>query len=115
MKTINYEAEIAVSYTNGLDIIQVLPENTCEEVVKPLKGYGYGLLRSNGGFDFLRRRRKRRRPVLKQTHSSLSFGRDHFDRFYFQLPSCQRNEFEKLFRRETRALFEFIRANLQDL
>ena len=90
-------AMLAISKTEtGMDYVQVLPENPSKGLVEPFRGMGYGQLLSNGSFDFIRRHKRRRKPVLKLAHSSVSFGADSFDRFTFTLPSEQRAEFSRL-------------------
>ena len=94
IKTITLNAHVAVSKSeNGLDYVQVMPENPRTGLVNAFHGTGYGQMLSNGSFDFVHKPRKRRKPVLKLAHSSVSYGDDGFDRFTFTLPSEQRDEF----------------------
>ena len=87
-------AMVAVSKSESeMDYVQVIPDNPRVGLVTPFHGMGYGQMLSNGSFDFIRRRRIRRKPVLKLPHSSVSFGQDGYDRFVFVLPSEQRREF----------------------
>ena len=94
-------ALVAVSKSEtGMDYVQVMPDNPRVGLVTPFHGTGYGQMLNNGSFDFIRRRRIRRKPVLKLPHSSVSFGQDGYDRFVFVLPSEQRREFCGLLRDE---------------
>ena len=87
-------ALVAVSRSeSGMDYVQVMPDNPRVGLTEPFHGTGYGQMLSNGSFDFIRRRRVRRKPVLKLPHSSVSYGQDGYDRFVFVLPSEQRREF----------------------
>ena len=85
---------------SGMDLVQVLPDNPREGLVKPFSGSGHAQLQSNATFDFVRKRRIRRKPELKQLHSSLTFGPDGLDRYIFYLPSSQRDEFAQLLKKE---------------
>lgn len=115
MKTKTFEAEVAVSHDEkGLDYVQVLPDNPRIGLVKPFRGLGYGQLLNNGTFDFTRKKRKKTHPVLKMVHSSLSFGKDGFDRFYFQLPCSERKRFAKLFKDDANMLYEFLSQFLKE-
>ncbi len=96
IKTTTFNAQVAVSKTeSGMDYVQVLPDNPRVGIAKPFCGWGKAQLLSNGVFDFIRKARTRIKPILKLLHSSLSYGRDGFDRYVFVLPSDQRDEFAK--------------------
>ncbi len=56
-------------------------------------------------------KRKRRKPVLKLPHGSLSFGEDGMDRFIFVLPSEQRGEFVKLLGKEAQEAISYLIDN----
>ena len=99
MVTMN--AQVAVTKTEaGLEYVQVLPDNPRVGLVEPFTGYGRAQMLSNGSFDFLRRKRIRKKPELKLEHMSLSYGDDGYDRCIFTLPSGQREEFNRLFQKE---------------
>lgn len=101
IKTTTLTALVAVSKTEtGMDYVQVMPTNPRAGLVEPFRGPGYGQLLSNGTFDFVRKKRFRRKPVLKLPHSSVSYGEDGFDRFTFTLPAGQREDFCRLLRNE---------------
>ena len=100
-KTITLNAQMVISKTeSGMDLIQVLPDNPCEGQVKPFSGAGHAQLQGNATFDFVRKKRVRRKPQLKQLHSTLTFGQDGVDRYIFYLPAEQRDEFAKLLHKE---------------
>ena len=110
-KQILLDAIVSVSNTESdMDLVQVMPTNPRKGLVKPFSGQGHGQMLSDGTFDFVRRRRIRRLPVLKLPHSSVSFGQDGYDRYVFVLPSEQRREFGGLLRDET-ALAAFFMDN----
>lgn len=110
--TVMLEALVAVSKSEtGMDYVQVMPDNPRVGLVTPFHGTGYGQMLNNGSFDFIRRRRVRRKPVLKLPHSSLSYGNDGYDRFVFVLPSEQRVEFGRLLADEANEAGYFIGNN----
>jgi hypothetical protein len=101
MRTVTLEALVAVTKTEtGMDYVQVMPDTPSVGLVAPFHGMGYGQMLSNGSFDFIRKPRKRRKPVLKLPHSSVTYGADGYDRFVYVLPSEQRGEFGHLLRDE---------------
>ena len=103
-KTITLNAQMVISRSeNGVDLVQVLPDNPCEGLVKPFSGMG------QAQFDFVRKRRIRRKPQMKLLHSTLSFGRDGIDRYTFYLPSEQREEFAKLLNKEAAAVVAYMK------
>jgi hypothetical protein len=108
-KTKTLSAQVAVSKTeSGMDYVQVMPDNPCAGQVEPFSGNGHGQLLDNGTFDFVRRRRVRRKPILKQLHSSISYGQDGIDRYVFYLPAEQRDEFAKILKRESQVAAKFM-------
>ena len=106
--TLNAQMVISRS-ENGVDHIQVLPEDPCEGQVKPFSGNGHAQLQGNATFDFIRKRRVRRKPVLKLLHSTVSFGLDGVDRYVFYLPSEQRDEFAQLLKEESKQAVLFMK------
>ena len=108
-KMVTLSALVAISKSEtGMDYVQVLPENPRVGLVEPFHGVGYGQMLSNGTFDFVRRPRKRRKPVLKLRHGSVTFGDDGFDRFIFVLPSGQREEFAQNLIKEAAEAATFV-------
>lgn len=108
-RTVTLEALVAVTKNeSGMDCVQVLPDNPSVGLVTPFHGLGYGQMLRNGTFDFVRRRRIRRKPVLKLPHSSVSYGTDGYDRFIYVLPSGQRGEFGRLLRDEAAMASFFV-------
>ena len=85
-----------------------MPDDPRVGLVEPFSGWGRGQMLSNGSFDFLRRKRIRRKPELKLKHSSLSFGQDGIDRYTFYLPNGQRSEFAKLLLQEAKKAGKFM-------
>ena len=108
--TTTLSAQMVISKTeSGMDLVQVLPDNPREGLVKPFSGSGHAQLQSNASFDFVRKRRIRRKPQLKQLHSSLSYGQDGIDRYVFYLPAEQRHEFWRLLGKEATVAAAFMR------
>ena len=102
-------ALVAVSKTEtGMDYVQVMPENPRVGLVQPFHGRGYGQMLSNGSFDFVRRPKKHGKPVLKLPHSSVSYGKDGYDRYVFTLPNEQRAEFAELLKEESVKVINFM-------
>ena len=109
-KTTTLNAQMVISKTeSGMDVIQVLPDDPSEGLVKPFSGTGHAQLQGNAQFDFVRKRRIRRKPQLKLLHSTLSFGQDGIDRYIFYLPSEQREEFAKLLNKEGAAVVAYMK------
>ena len=109
-KTTTLSAQMVISRSeNGVDLVQVLPDNPCEGLVKPFSGAGHAQLQGTAQFDFVRKRRIRRKPELKQPHSTLSYGRDGIDRYTFYLPSGQRDEFSKWLKKEAAVVVAYMK------
>lgn len=114
IKTTTLSALMAVSKTEtGMDYVQVMPTNPRTGVVTPFSGKGHGQLLSNGTFDFIRTKRIRRKPALKQPYSSLSYGEDGMDRFTFTLPSSRRAEFPSLLIKEAGKAALFVDGDIR--
>ena len=110
IKTTTLNAQMVISKTeSGMDLIQVLPDDPREGLVMPFSGSGHAQLQSNASFDFVRKRRIRKKPVLKLLHSSLSYGQDGMDRYVFYLPAEQRGEFWRLLKKESAVAAEFMK------
>lgn len=109
-KTTTLNAQMVISKTeSGMDLVQVLPDNPREGLVTPFSGSGHAQLQGNATFDFVRKRRIRKKPVLKQLHSSLSYGQDGIDRYIFYLPAEQRQEFWRLLSKEASVAAVFMK------
>ena len=107
--TTTLSALVAVSKTEtGMDYVQVMPGNPQVGLVMPFHGKGYGQMLSNGTFDFVRIPKRKAKPVLKLSHSSVSFGKDGYDRYTFTLPNEQRAEFAKLLKQESLKVIKFM-------
>lgn len=103
-------AQVAVTETeNGMDYVQVLPENPRVGLLKPFCGWGRGQMLSNGSFDFIRKPRKRKKPDYKEGHVSLSFGDDGLDRVIFVLPNGQRDELSTLLPKEIKKVVAYLK------
>lgn len=108
-KTVTLSAEMAVTeMENGMRYVQVLPDNPGVGMVTPFVGNGRAQMLSNGTFDFVQRKRIRRKPEFKGEHISLSFGQDGTDRVYFALPNSQREEFAKIFQKEAVQVMTYL-------
>lgn len=113
-KTLTLNAQMVISKTEiGMDLIQVLPDNPCEGQVKPFSGAGHAQLQGDATFDFVRKKRVRRKPELKQLHSTLTFGQDGIDRYIFYLPAEQRDEFAKFLNREAAAAVTYMKERFK--
>ena len=114
-KTITLNAQMVISRNeSGLDLVQVLPDNPCEGLVKPFSGAGHAQLQGNAQFDFVRKRRIRRKPELKQPHSTLSYGHDGIDRYVFYIPSEQREEFADWLEKEGAVVIKYMRNKFKN-
>lgn len=108
-KTVTLQAEVAVTeMENGMRYVQVLPDDPRVGMVTPFVANGRGQMLSNGTFDFVQRKRIRRKPEFKGEHITLSFGQDGTDRIYFGLPNSQREEFAKIFQREAVQVMTYL-------
>lgn len=113
IKTTTLSAQVAVSKTEtGMDYVQVMPDNPRVGLTAPFHGMGYGQMLNNGSFDFVRKKRIRKKPELKLEHSSVSYGNDGYDRYVFVLPSEQRDEFCRLLMAEAAKAGRFVALNL---
>ena len=108
-KTKTLSAQVAVSKSeSGMDYVQVLPDNPHVGLVEPFHGTGYGQMLSNGSFDFVRKKRARRKPEFKDDFLSLSFCQDGFDRLVFVVPSEMRAELPQVFRKGVKAVIKYL-------
>ena len=109
IKTTTLSAQVAISKSEtGMDYVQVLPDNPCVGLVKPFRGLGYGQLLSNGFFDFIRKKREKRKPEFKGGYVSLSFGQDGFDRVTFVVPSEMRASLVTILRKDVLKVINYL-------
>ena len=110
-KTTTLSATVAVSKTEmGMDYVQVMPDDPRVGLVEPFHGMGYGQMLSNGSFDFVRKKRTRRKPEFKDDFLSLSFCQDGFDRLVFVVPSGMRAELPKVLMKGIKAVIKYLIA-----
>ena len=106
---VTMSAEVAVTkMENGMRYVQILPENPRVGMVEPFCGNGRGQMLSNGTFDFVQHKRKRRKPEFKGEHITLSFGEDGYDRCIFVLPNEQREELRTLLMEDVLRLTSYL-------
>ena len=111
IKTTTLSAMVTVSRTEKeMDYVQVIPDNPCAGMVTPFCGRGKGQMLSDGHFEFVRKPRKHRKPVLRLTYGTVSFGVDGYDRFTFVLPSTRRGEFAELLQEEASIAVDFMQG-----
>ena len=110
VKTTTLNALVAVSKTeSGMDYVQVMPDDPRVGLVGPFHGIGYGQMLNNGTFDFIRRTRKRGKPVLKVDYGSLSFCTDANDRVVFTVPSEMRDDLPKILEKGVTQIIKFLK------
>jgi hypothetical protein len=115
-KTITLNAQVAVSKTeSGMDYVQVLPDNPRVGLVLPFHGVGYGQMLSNGSFDFVRRKRIRRKPEPKVDYGGLSFCNDGYDRVSFTVPAEMRAELPKVLNKGIKEIIKYLREKKYSL
>ena len=115
-KTTTLSALVAVSKTEtGMDYVQVMPDDPRVGLVEPFHGMGYGQMLSNGSFDFVRKKRIRRKPEFKADYLSLSFCQDGFDRVVFVVPSEMRQDLPQILRKGINKACKFLRDNKYSL
>ena len=108
-KTVTLQAEVAVTeMENGMRYVQVLPDDPRVGMVKPFVANGRGQMLSNGTFDFVQRKRLRKKPEFKGEHITLSFGQDGTDRIIFTLPNGQRDELRTLLMEDVLRLTSYL-------
>ena len=114
IKTTTLSALVAVSKTeSGMDYVQVMPDNPSVGLVQPFHGIGYGQMLTNGTFDFVRRKRIRRKPEKKTQYGSLSFGQDGYDRYVFVVPAEMRQEFADILEKDAQVMVEYMRKKMR--
>ena len=106
---VTLQAEVAVTkMEDGLRYLQVLPENPRVGMVEPFCANGQAQMLSNGTFDFVQRKRIRRKPEFKGEHITLSYGQDGTDRVIFTLPNGQRDELRVLLMEDVLRLTSYL-------
>jgi len=109
IKTTTLTALVAVSKTeSGMDYVQVMPDDPRVGLVEPFSGWGRGQMLSNGSFDFMHKKRVRRKPELKGDYVSLSFGDDGNDRVTFVVPAEMRIDLPKILKRGTAQVIKHL-------
>ena len=108
-KTVTLQAMVAVTeMESGMRYVQVLPDDPRVGMVVPFVANGRGQMLSNGTFDFVQRKRIRRKPEFKGEHITLSFGQDGTDRIIFTLPNGQREELRTLLMEDVLRLTSYL-------
>ena len=108
-KTTTLSALVAVSKTESdMDYVQVMPDDPHVGLVEPFHGLGYGQMLSNGSFDFVRKKRIRRKPEMKSDYVSLSFSPDGYDRVIFAVPSEMRAELPQVLKKGIKAVIKYL-------
>ncbi len=108
-KTITLNAQVAVSKTeSGMDYVQVLPDNPRVGLVQPFHGVGYGQMLSNGSFDFIHKKRVRKKPEMTGDYVSLSFCDDGRDRVTFVVPAEMREDLPKILRKGMTQVINYL-------
>ena len=108
-ETVTLSAEVTVSLMeSGMRYVQVLPDDPRVGMVTPFVANGRAQMLSNGTFDFVQRKRTRRKPEYKGKHITLSFGQDGTDRVIFTLPNGQREELRTLLMEDVLRLTSYL-------
>ena len=111
-KTTTLSAQVDVSKTeNGMDYVQVLPDDPRVGLVEPFHGMGYGQMLSNGSFDFVRKKRIRSKPELKVDYGGLTFSSDGNDRVIFTVPSEMRYDLPQILRKGMTKIIKYLKDN----
>ena len=106
---VTLSAAVAVTeMENGMRYVQVLPDDPRVGMVTPFVANGRGQMLSNGTFDFVQRKRLRKKPEFKGKHITLSFGLDGTDRVIFTLPNGQREELRTLLMEDVLRLTSYL-------
>lgn len=106
---VTLSAAVAVTeMENGMRYVQVLPDDPRVGLVTPFVANGRGQMLSNGTFDFVQRKRLRKKPEFKGKHITLSFGLDGTDRVIFTLPNGQREELRTLLMEDVLRLTSYL-------
>ncbi len=109
-KTISINGQLIISKTEtGQEYVQFLPNNPAVGQVEPFRGMAHAQLLSNGIFDSLTKKRRRRgRPIYKATWASLSFAGDGYDYVVFKVPSAMRYMLHKILRNDINKIIKYL-------
>ena len=109
-KTISINGQLIISKTESdQNYVQFLPDNPVAGSVEPFAGQAKSQLLSNGVFDSLTRKRKRRgHPVYKAGWASLSFAGDGYDYIIFKVPSAMRYMLHKILRSDINKIINYL-------
>ena len=109
VKTTTLNALVAVSKTeSGMDYVQVMPDDPRVGLVEPFSGWGRGQMLSNGSFDFIHKKRFRKKPELKVDYGSLSFCSDGNDRVVFTVPAEMRADLPEILRKGVKRMSSYL-------
>ena len=109
-KTISINGQLIISKTEtGQEYVQFLPNNPVVGQVEPFRRLAHLQLLSNGVFDSLTKRRKRRgHPIFRASWASLSFAGDGYDYIIFKVPSAMRYMLHKILRSDINKIANYL-------
>ena len=109
-KTISINGQLIISKTEtGQEYVQFLPNNPVVGQVEPFRRLAHSQLLSNGVFDSLTKRRKRRgHPIFRASWASLSFAADGYDYIVFKVPSAMRYMLHKILRSDINKIINYL-------
>ena len=109
-KTISINGQLIISKTEtGQEYVQFLPNNPVVGQVEPFRRLAHSQLLSNGVFDSLTKRRKRRgHPIFRASWASLSFAGDGYDYIIFKVPSAMRYMLHKILRSDINKIINYL-------
>ena len=109
-KTISINGQLIISKTEtGQEYVQFLPNNPVVGQVEPFRRLAHSQLLSNGVFDSLTKRRKRRgHPIFRASWASLSFAGDGYDYIIFKVPSAMRYMLHKILRSDINKIANYL-------
>ena len=109
-KTISINGQLIISKTEtGQEYVQFLPNNPVVGQVEPFRRLAHSQLLSNGVFDSLTKRRKRRgHPIFSASWASLSFAADGYDYIIFKVPSAMRYMLHKILRSDIHKIANYL-------
>jgi hypothetical protein len=109
-KTISINGQLIISKTEtGQEYVQFLPNNPVVGQVEPFRRLAHAQLLSNGVFDSLTKRRKRRgHPIFRASWASLSFAGDGYDYIIFKVPSAMRYMLHKILRSDINKIVNYL-------
>ena len=109
-KTISINGQLIISKTEtGQEYVQFLPNNPVVGQVEPFRRMAHAQLLSNGIFDSLTKKRRRRgRPIYRASWGSLSFASDGYDYVIFKVPSAMRYMLHKILRNDINKIIKYL-------